>query len=123
MELRAPRSRSTRPAMLLGLDSSKKQGIFGTYVMLWVSSHVLVYASKMPGAPQYNATSVVLITEAVKLVMALAFYRRYDGDSSQLVREVRDGSAALPPPTPRHLRALATLPFRRKPFRWKGGRL
>ena len=55
--------------MMLGLDTPKKQGIFGTYVMLWVSSHVLVYASKMPGARQYNTTSVVLITEAVKLVM------------------------------------------------------
>uniref|UniRef100_A0A7S0HPQ6 Sugar phosphate transporter domain-containing protein n=1 Tax=Phaeocystis antarctica TaxID=33657 RepID=A0A7S0HPQ6_9EUKA len=81
--------------MMLGLDTSKKQGIFGTYVMLWVSSHVLVYASKMPGAPQYNATSVVLITEAVKLVMALAFYRRYDGDTAQLVREVRGSTDLL----------------------------
>ena len=81
--------------MMLGLDTSKKQGIFGTYVMLWVSSHVLVYASKMPGAPQYNATSVVLITEAVKLVMALAFYRRYDGDAAQLVREVRGSTDLL----------------------------
>ena len=81
--------------MMLGLDTSKKQGIFGTYVMLWVSSHVLVYASKMPGAPQYNATSVVLITEAVKLVMALAFYRRYDGDGAQLVREVRGSTDLL----------------------------
>ena len=81
--------------MMLGLDTPKKQGIFGTYVMLWVSSHVLVYASKMPGARQYNTTSVVLITEAVKLVMALAFYLRYDGDAAQLVREVRASTDLL----------------------------
>jgi len=81
--------------MLLGLDTSRKQGIFATYLMLWVSSHVLVYASKMPGAPQYNATSVVLITEAVKLVMALTLYRSYEGDASQLVREVRGSTELL----------------------------
>ena len=73
---------------MLGLDTPRKQGIFVGYVMLWVSSHVLVYASKMPGAPQYNATSVVLITEMVKLAMALSLYRRYDGDMSLLMREV-----------------------------------
>jgi len=29
-----------------GLDSSLKQGIFVGYVVLWVSSHLLVYSSK-----------------------------------------------------------------------------
>ena len=80
---------------MLGLDSPRKQGIFVTYVLLWVSSHVLVYASKLPGAPKYNATSVVLVTETVKLVMALSLYRRYDGEASQLVREVRQSTDLL----------------------------
>jgi len=73
---------------MLGLDTTTKKGIFGTYVMLWVSSHILVYASKTPGAPKYNATSVVLITEAVKLVLALGMYRKYDGGLKQLVSDV-----------------------------------
>jgi len=73
---------------MLGLDTTTKKGIFGTYVMLWVSSHILVYASKTPGAPKYNATSVVLITEAVKLVLALGMYRKYDGGVQQLVSDV-----------------------------------
>ena len=34
---------------VLGLDTPTKQGIFVTYVSLWVSSHLLVYRSKQAG--------------------------------------------------------------------------
>ena len=36
-----------RTAGMLGLDTPLKQAIFGLYVGLWVSSHLLVYASKL----------------------------------------------------------------------------
>jgi len=73
---------------LLGLDTSLKRSIFSGYVMLWVSSHLLVYSSRSTGARPYNATSVVLVTECVKLVMALALYRFHDGSSTKLMRDV-----------------------------------
>ena len=69
---------------LLGLDTTLKKGIFCMYVLLWVSSHLLVYASKLAGAPDYNVTSVVLLTEAIKLMMAVALYLWNDGDATQL---------------------------------------
>lgn len=72
----------------LGLDTPLKRGIFGTYVGLWVSSHLLVYSSRLAGAPEYNATSVVLLTEAVKLAMAVALYLSRDGDAAQLARAI-----------------------------------
>ena len=71
--------------MVLGLDTPLKQGIFATYVSLWVSSYLLVFASKQAGAPPYNATSVVLLTELVKLCMAVGLYLRRDGTTAQLV--------------------------------------
>jgi UDP-sugar transporter A1/2/3 len=70
--------------MVLGLDTTLKKGIFGVYVVLWVSSHVLVYASKLAGAPEYNATSVVLLTELIKLAMATTSYTCYDGTAAQM---------------------------------------
>ena len=75
-------------AALLGLDTTLKKGIFCLYVLLWVSSHLLVYASKLAGAPDYNVTSVVLLTEAIKLVMAVTLYFWYDGDAAQLRRAI-----------------------------------
>ena len=69
---------------LLGLDTTLKKGIFCMYVLLWVSSHLLVYASKLAGAPDYNVTSVVLLTEAIKLMMAVALYLWNDGDATQM---------------------------------------
>ena len=51
-----------------------RQGIFSTYVALWTSSHLLVYSSRLANAPSYNATSVVLLTETVKLFLASAMY-------------------------------------------------
>jgi len=72
--------------MVLGLDTPLKQGIFGFYVGLWVSSHLLVYSSKLADAPAYNATFVVLLTELVKLVMACGLYLTHDGDVSLLLR-------------------------------------
>jgi hypothetical protein len=77
-------------ARLLGLDSALKQSIFAGYVLLWVASHVLVYASRRGGAPTYNATSVVLITEVVKLGLALGLYCTYDVD---VARGSRMGAA------------------------------
>jgi len=74
---------------ILGLDTPLKQGIFGGYVTLWVSSHLLVYASKREGAPQFNTTSVVLLTELIKLVMATAMYVRYDGSLAQMAQATR----------------------------------
>ena len=68
---------------ILGLDSSLKRGIFSGYVGLWVSSHILVYSSRLAGAPAYNATSVVLITEAVKLCLALTLYVIYDANAAR----------------------------------------
>ena len=70
----------------LGLDSLLKQSIFAAYVFLWVASALLVYASKQSGAPPYNATSVVVLTELAKLGLALALYRYYDGTWLQLGR-------------------------------------
>ena len=60
--------------------------IFAVYVLLWVLSHLLIYASRQAGAQEFNATSVVLLTELVKLVLALSLYLRFDGDLSTLVR-------------------------------------
>ena len=48
-----------------------RSAIFGFYVALWVLSHLLIYASRQAGAPSFNATSVVLLTESVKLLLAL----------------------------------------------------
>ena len=79
--------------MLLGLDSPLKQGIFVIYVLLWVSCHLLVYRSKQADAPAYNATSVVLLTELVKLIMAGGLYLSKDGGPDVLMRST---SASLP---------------------------
>jgi len=65
-----------------------REGIFVVYVLLWVMSHLLIYASKLAGAPPFNATSVVLLTEAVKLLMALGMYLRFDGGLHQLARTI-----------------------------------
>lgn len=50
---------------------------------LWTSSHLLVYSSRSAG---YNATSLVLLTEAVKLCLAVAMYRLQDGGFRELWR-------------------------------------
>ena len=80
---------------MLGLDSSLKQGIFGAYVGLWVSSHLLVYSSERTGAPPFNATSVVLLTEAVKLAMAVGLYLWNDGNAAQLTRATAESLPLL----------------------------
>lgn len=77
---------------MLGLDTLLKQAIFGLYVLLWVSCHLLVYHSKH-NSPAYNSTSVVLITEIVKLIMAACLYLSYDGGPSVLIRSA---TASLP---------------------------
>lgn len=79
---------------VLGLDTPKKQGIFTTYVSLWVSSHLLVYGSRLAGAPAYNATSVVLLTELTKLLLACGLYVAYDGSLADLARSTA-GSVPL----------------------------
>lgn len=71
---------------MLGLDSALKQGIFTTYVTLWTSSHLLVYSSRLSSAPSYNATSVVLLTETVKLILAASMYVVYDGSLREMIR-------------------------------------
>lgn len=71
---------------MLGLDSALKQGIFTTYVTLWTSSHLLVYSSRLSSAPSYNATSVVLLTETVKLILAASMYVAYDGSLWEMIR-------------------------------------
>lgn len=71
---------------MLGLDSALKQGIFTTYVTLWTSSHLLVYSSRQSTAPSYNATSVVLLTESVKLMLATSMYIVYDGSLREMIR-------------------------------------
>eukprot|EP00438_Fugacium_kawagutii_P004061 Skav200552 [mRNA] locus=scaffold2256:25017:27325:+ [translate_table: standard] len=71
---------------MLGLDSALKQGIFATYVTLWTSSHLLVYSSRLSSAPSYNATSVVLLTETVKLFLASSMYVVYDGSLAEMFR-------------------------------------
>eukprot|EP00435_Cladocopium_sp_Y103_P006063 s2872_g1.t4 len=73
-------------ARMLGLDSALKQGIFTTYVTLWTSSHLLVYSSRLSSAPSYNATSVVLLTETVKLILAASMYVVYDGSLREMIR-------------------------------------
>ncbi|CAJ1417356.1 unnamed protein product [Effrenium voratum] len=74
---------------MLGLDTALKQGIFATYVGLWTSSHLLVYSSRLRGAPSYNATSVVLLTETVKLGLATAMYVVYDGSFAEMLKVSR----------------------------------
>lgn len=69
--------------MLLGLTTPLKQSIFGFYIGLWVSSHLLVYSSQRDDSQSYNATSVVLLTELTKLCLAFGLYLRYDGTLSQ----------------------------------------
>ena len=78
--------------------------IFAVYVLLWVLSHLLIYASRQAGAQEFNATSVVLLTELVKLVLALSLYLRFDGDLSTLVRVRRPFSRCPWLPTPPHTR-------------------
>jgi drug/metabolite transporter (DMT)-like permease len=80
---------------VLGLDSPLKRCIFVGYVLLWVSSHLLIYASKRAGAPDFNATSVVLLTELIKLIMATSFYVTYDGSLAQMVQATRDSVPLL----------------------------
>ena len=80
---------------ILGLDTPLKQGIFGGYVTLWVFSHLLVYASRREGAPEFNATSVVLLTELIKLVMATTMYIVYDGSFAQMTQAARDSVPLL----------------------------
>mmetsp|Transcript_679 Transcript_679/g.2041 ORF Transcript_679/g.2041 Transcript_679/m.2041 type:complete len:369 (+) Transcript_679:54-1160(+) len=92
---------------LLGLDSALKQSIFSGYVLLWVACHVLVYASRRRGAPAYNATSVVIITEGVKLGLALGLYFTYD---VAVVRGSRVGTAWKQLVS--HVTAAPDLPFR-----------
>lgn len=70
---------------LLGLNTPLKIGIFFGYCGLWVASHLLVYGSRKAGAPTYNATSAVLLTELTKLVLACGMYISTDGSFSQLV--------------------------------------
>jgi len=72
--------------MVLGLDTNLKRVIFAAYVLLWVSSHVLVYSSRLAGAPVYNATSVVLVTEVLKLALALMLYLLNDATSARSSR-------------------------------------
>merc|ERR1712087_1057568 len=83
-----------RAMAILGLDSPLKQCVFATYITLWVTCHMLVYASRQSGAPTYNATSVVLLTELIKLIMALSLYRLNDGSCTQLLRQI-SGSKQL----------------------------
>ena len=71
---------------LLGLDTPLKRAIFGTYIGLWVSVHLLIYRSKRDGSPPYNSTSAVLVTELVKLTLAIGMYLAHDGTLLQLVR-------------------------------------
>jgi drug/metabolite transporter (DMT)-like permease len=87
-----PAAPAPAPACL-GLDSALKRGIFGSYVLLWVASHLLVYSSTRAGAPPYNATSVVLLTELAKLLLAVGLYFAHDGGPAQLVRAA---GSALP---------------------------
>eukprot|EP00439_Symbiodinium_sp_Y106_P019257 s6301_g2.t1 len=68
------------------LNTFLKQGIFATYVALWTSSHLLVYSSQLASAPSYNATSVVILTESVKLILATAMFVAYDGPLSEMLR-------------------------------------
>ena len=65
-----------------------KEAIFTVYVLLWVLSHLLIYASKLAGAPPFNSTSAVLFTELVKLLLALGLYIRFDGNVRQLTRTI-----------------------------------
>ena len=81
-----------------------RAAIFAVYVLLWVLSHLLIYASRQAGAQEFNATSVVLLTELVKLVLALSLYLRFDGDLSTLVRVRRPFSRCPWLPTPPHTR-------------------
>ena len=90
---RAPAS--SHAMSVLGLDSPLKRCIFVGYVLLWVSSHLLIYASKRAGAPDFNATSVVLLTELIKLIMATSFYVTYDGSLAQMVQATRDSVPLL----------------------------
>ena len=64
------------------------QTIFVVYVLLWCCSHLLIYASRQAGAPEFNATSVVLLTELVKLCLAVGLYLRFDGGLDVLTQTV-----------------------------------
>lgn len=74
--------------MFLGLDTALKRAIFGFYIALWVSSHLLVYRSKLTDAPHYNVMTVVLLTETVKLCLAIGLYLRFDGGPLALARDI-----------------------------------
>lgn len=75
---------------MLGLTTPLHYGIFFGYCGLWVSSHLLVYGSRREGAPSYNPTSVVLLTELVKFVMATGMYIGNDGSAKQMAEAARD---------------------------------
>ena len=80
---------------MLGLDTPLKKFIFASYVSLWVSSHLLVYASKQAGAPEFNTTSVVLLTETIKLIIAVSMYACNDGTMAQMARAARSSLPLL----------------------------
>lgn len=70
---------------MLGLNSPLKIFIFCGYIALWVASHVVVYSSRLAGAPPYNVTSVVLLTELTKLVLAIVMYVVRNGTLEQML--------------------------------------
>ncbi|CAE8703309.1 unnamed protein product [Polarella glacialis] len=80
---------------MLGLNVPLKQCIFGLYVGLWVASHLLVYSSQHAGAPAYNATSVVLLTELTKLFLAVGLYLAQDGSAKTLLKTALGESQLL----------------------------
>uniref|UniRef100_A0A6S9UKE5 Uncharacterized protein n=1 Tax=Chrysotila carterae TaxID=13221 RepID=A0A6S9UKE5_CHRCT len=80
---------------LLGLDSLFAQTLFWTYVSLWVSCHLLIFQSRQPNSPAFNATSVVLLTEALKLLIALTLVLWNEGGFASLVRAVQGNRMLL----------------------------
>lgn len=80
---------------MLGLSTPLQKAIFVAYVTLWCACHLLVYSSQHGASPAYNVTSVVMVTELVKMLMALSFYLYYDGGPSELARTIARESNLL----------------------------
>ncbi len=64
--------------------------VFFAYVLLFVSQGLLVKASMEPdGSFAYNTTTVVLLTECIKLVLACSWYLHEQRSVKQLFNEIR----------------------------------
>ena len=70
---------------ILGLDTRLKKMIFCLYIFMWPALHTLMAYSRSASQPRYEPTSVVLLTEMLKLLFALTCYFIFCGGPGDLM--------------------------------------